>query len=169
MNFTTTYQTYPLPSHLDPELQTQTVLWRTWTARWPPWYLRTNQDWRWKVFHTGNIVLAKQDSDMFILHYAPWLHPKRAFESCFWLAAQRISIGLSVFLQMLLWSLTRVDSDDAFWVNGRYHAAAKAVKADLCVGYEEHFEWRITSSYLTHKHAVASQISSAAFLFGTVC
>lgn len=46
----------------------------------------------------------------------------------------------SLFLYMLLWSLTRIDGNDAFRVNCCHHAAAKVVKANLGIGYEEHFE-----------------------------
>lgn len=57
---------------------------------------------------------------------------------------------------MLLWYLTRVDSDDGFRVDGCCHAVAKAVKANLCISYEEHFERRMnvktTVSNIKHKH-----------------
>lgn len=36
--------------------------------------------------------------------------------------------------------LTGVDSDDAFGGDGCHHAATKTVKADLCIGNEEHLE-----------------------------
>lgn len=65
--------------------------------------------------------------------------------------------------------LTRIGSDNGFGVSGCHHAVAKAVKANLRISYEEHFEWKMkvntTVSDLKHKQTVASQISTFMCLY----
>lgn len=56
--------------------------------------------------------------------------------------------------------LTGIDGNDAFEVHRCHHAAAKAVKADLCVGYEEHFEEAVRSLKSREFISVTAQLSA---------